>query len=554
MMYRGRYVITYNGEIYNYRELRGELESAGHEFVTGTDTEVILAAYAQWGTDCLARFNGMWAFSLLDQRERTIFLARDRFGVKPLHYFWRHGVFVFASEIKALLLHPVVPRVPNETYLKSFVAHGPSEDCAETAFSGIRRLEGATFVYAGIDELLKRTPDARRYWTLTPDISDETFSTERSRTLANRYFELLEDAVDIRLRADVKVGSALSGGLDSSSIVMLVNNGLRRRGAPEQQATFSCVYRTPGMENCDESSYIERLAATLGVNSHTIEPREADIVEQHRRMIYFLDTPPESSLMSSWHTFMRVAMTSVRVTLDGQGADEQLAGYLPYLINHLAWCRNPIREARALNGFSGVSGFRAIGLAAAALRRFGAPTLMPRLLDRMGKQVFDGSRLNEALVFDSLHRLPNLLHYADRTSMAFSIESRMPFLDYRLAEFMAALPATYKVHDGFTKYLARLAMQGRLPEEIVWRRDKMGWPIPEQQWFRGRLAPWVVEEIGRSRMLRDLLGAMDARAIVESTTPIKKVVRLLNLAVWMRGYFEEKWTMRDFESSNSRVH
>lgn len=545
MSYCDRYVITYNGEVYNYRELRVELAGRGHVFVTGTDTEVVLAAYAEWGTECLWRFNGMWAFAILDRQERTLFVARDRFGVKPLHYFWRSGFFAFTSEIKALLVHPAVPRDPDAAYLRRYLADGPAEDLQVTAFSGIRRLGGASFFCEPLDGLIRQPPRERVYWTLEPNLARETFDPAVSRRLASEYTDLLRGAVEIRLRADVKVGSALSGGLDSSSIVTFVNDGLRRRGAAELQETFSCVYRTPGTEDCDESRYIEKLAATLGVSSNTIEPREAEVAEQHRRMIYFLDTPPESSLMSSWHTFRRVSTTPVKVTLDGQGADEQLAGYLPYVINHLAWCANPFEEARALGKVEGGAGFRALGVAASALRRIGLPGILPWTLRRLGKQVFDGSPLNATLAHASIHGLTNLIHYADRTSMAFSIESRMPFLDVRLAEFLASVPAVYKMHDGYTKYLARVAMDGVLPSDIVWRRDKMGWPIPEQHWFRGGLAGWVAGEINRSRLLPEFAGRIDGARLLASGAPIRRVVRLLNLAVWLRGYFEEKWTLDD---------
>jgi asparagine synthase (glutamine-hydrolysing) len=551
MIYRDRYVITYNGEIYNYRELRAELSGLGHDFHTGTDTEVIMAAYDQWGTDCLARFNGMWAFAILDRAERTLFVARDRFGVKPLHFHWRRGLFAFSSEIKALLVHPSVPRQPDLAYVRNYLAHGPSEDLPETAFAGVSRLANASYIREHVDDLLARRPREHRYWTMTPNTSTEKFEPSLGARLAERYAELLQDAVALRLRADVKVGSALSGGLDSSSIVTFVNDSLRRQGAEEQQETFSCVYRTEGTQDCDESAYIEKLAATLGVKSNLIEPREADIAEQHRRMIYFLDTPPESSLMSSWHTFRRVSMTPVKVTLDGQGADEQLGGYLPHIISYLAWCQDPLREAAALRRFDGAAGFCGLGLAASALRRSGFPQLLPATLRHFKKQVFDGTALNVALAHESLHRLTNLIHYADRTSMAFSIESRMPFLDFRLAEFLASVPAAYKVHAGYTKHLAREAMTGRLPAEIVWRKDKMGWPIPEQHWFRGNLACWVEGEIDGSEFVREFRGKQPARDLLASRAAIKHVVRLLNLAVWHRGFFEQKWTLRDLGLSRN---
>ncbi len=542
MHYRDRYVITYNGEIYNYRELRAALTQLGHDFQSQSDTEVVLAAYAQWGADCLSRFNGMFAFALHDRATGRIFLARDRFGVKPLHYARVGQQFVFASEIKALLTHPLARREPDLDYLRRYLVLGPREYGGAGAWRGIERLENASFIHCTLDELLRGAFVQRTWWTLSPVDSGEPYDAARGADYAEQYRDLLTSAVRLRLRSDVRVGSALSGGLDSSSIVYLVNQELRAVGAAGKQETFSCVYRTPGTEDCDESRHIDGVSRALGVSSNRIEPRVDDIPAAHRAMIWHLDTPPESTLMSSWHTFLRVAQTPVVVTLDGQGADEQLAGYPRYIVPFLAHGRESLREGRALRRMPGSGQFVALGLASRASRAVGAGWLTPWLLRRARKQIYDGSPLNRSLAQDALGGLQNLIHYADRTSMAFSIESRMPFLDFRVAEFLAGLPAAFKIHDGWTKHLARVAFDKRVPDEIVWRRDKMGWPIPESFWFRGALREWYVREIESSAFLREIGASIDVSSALDGGVSINKTTRLLNLATWHRVHIERTWS------------
>jgi asparagine synthase (glutamine-hydrolysing) len=541
MHYAGRYVVTYNGEIYNYRELRQELEEAGYRFESQTDTEVIMAAYDRWGTQCLQRFNGMWAFALLDRREQRMFIARDRFGVKPLYFARIAGAFVFASEVKALLRHPDVRREPDLDYCRRYLVYGPREYDGPTAWRGIERLENGHFVEASLEALATGRVEPRRFWTLQPADDPERHDPRRAAAHAEQYHDLLTSAVRLRLRSDVKVGSALSGGLDSSSIVWLINRELQAAGAGEMQEAFSCVYRTPGTEYCDESVHINRVAGALGVNSNQIEPVAADVPAAHRAMIYYLDNPPESTLMSSWHTFLRVSRTEVVVTLDGQGADEQLAGYPRYIVPFLAHSRAALSEGRALLRMPGTAPFVRLGVASRIARGAGMGWLTPMVLRWARKQIFDGSTLNVSLAQDSLGGLQNLIHYADRTSMAFSIESRMPFLDFRLAEFLTKLPASYKIHDGWTKHVARLAFDGRLPGDVVWRRDKMGWPIPEAFWFGGELRSWYRREIESSPFLRELGLAPDVERSLAQGVPINRLTRLLNLATWHRVHVERQW-------------
>ena len=491
-MRRGRLWVVFNGEIYNHLELRAELEALGHRFVSHSDTEVLLAVFEQWGTDGFVRCNGMWALVIFDEAQRRLVVARDRFGVKPL-YVWRdaEGALLMASEIKALLLHPLVRAAPDLAGCTEFLRRGPQAWRAATEFEGITRFPAAHWAELSLDDPRRFEPHPFWRWPeAAPDAESQAFDAATAARLQQRYAELLDDAVRLRMRADVRLGTALSGGLDSSSIALLVNAELRRRGANEKQEVFSSVYSDPTLRGVDERAFIERVATQLDVRSNRIEPRAADVPVAHERMVWALDTPPANTLMSSWHTFRLVAQRGVVVTLDGQGADEQLAGYARYSRNLLV--HQPVgaalRDARALvAGMQGLGTHVAIGLAGQALRQLAGAGALRTLVRRLGMGSDPSLTLAQALQADFLGNLHNLLLYADKTAMAWSVESRMPFMDWRLVEFLCGVAPAYKIHAGWTKWLGRAALADRLPSEVVWRRDKMGWPIPEVQWFGGPL-------------------------------------------------------------------
>lgn len=537
MVLNERYAITYNGEVYNHSELRAELEALGYSFSSHSDTEVILAAYDAWGADCLRRFNGMWAFAILDSLAGRIFISRDRFGIKPFHYYQRDGKFIFASEIKTIVAHPDVITAPDVDYCRDYLENGANVEGERTAFENILRFPPASFVECSLDDLLGKPIVSQRFWDIQPNISNEPFDEAKAEKLTAEYYALLEDAVRLRLRADVKVGSALSGGLDSSSIVYLVNQLLREQGCEDQQETFSCVYKTPGTESCDESEYVDRLAVAFSVRSNQIEPHAKDIPAEHDKMIYAMDNPPDSTCMSGWHTFMRVANSDVTVTLDGQGADEQLAGYLGYLF--FWFVQMPVRQAMAelpkVLSIPGAASFALPGLAVNVFSRLFGQYFTRQTLNRLGYYRDPFVPLNEILLRDTQSHLLTLIHYSDRVSMAFSIESRMPFMDYRLVEYLASVPVAYKLHGGWTKYLARRAFDGKLPEEIVWRKDKMGWPIPESFWFGGPLKEWLSGHL-RSNWFNQWIGTPESTEI-SGSADLPRKIRLLNLNVWYSRFF-----------------
>lgn len=500
----GELWITFNGEIYNYVELRAELAAAGHAFHTGTDTEVILAAWRAWGEDSLARFNGMFAFVLLDRRARRFFAARDRFGEKPL-YLWATptGGLALASEIKQFATHPQWQARLNGQRAYEFLNWGVSDHTAETLFAGVRQLRGGECLSASLDTPAAATP--RRWYTVQPAPFAGTFAEA-----AAQFRALLDDAVRLRLRADVPVGSCLSGGLDSSSLVCTMRTQLGDRAAA-QQNTFSAGSDVP---RYDERAFIAPVVATTGTASYTTIPSADGLLQELEPVAWHQDEPfGSTSVYAQWCVCRLARERGVIVMLDGQGADEVLGGYHGYFGPHLAgllrrgrWSefRREAAAARALHGHSRGLQAQLVAnelLPAAVsdlLRRLGGRTVRaPAHLDLARLGARPAAPLTAALDFRAPIRslglaqltalnLPMLLHYEDRNAMAHGVEARLPFLDHRLVEFGLGLPEEFKLAGGWTKRVLREAMRDRLPETVRLRRDKLGFATAEEVWLRER--------------------------------------------------------------------
>ncbi len=320
----GRLWIVFNGEIYNYRALRAELESAGHSFRSGSDTEVILAAYAEWGQGCLQRLNGMFAFAIWDARRRELLIARDRFGIKPLYYIWNGRTLAFASEIKALAGRDATPFAPDDRQVYRFLVSGllPNPQSGETFFGGVRSLPPARWLRLSNGKLAEG-----QYWRL--DIHQT--AEQSAADAAEEYGALFADAVRLQLQSDVPVGTCLSGGLDSSSIVCTINRLMAAGGAPtnqlgEHQKTFSAVYTTEGRYN--ERAYVEQLVAATSAEKNLTFPSAERLWADAERLVWHQDEPFQStSIFAQWCVMSAVRERGVTVLLDGQGADETLAGY-----------------------------------------------------------------------------------------------------------------------------------------------------------------------------------------------------------------------------------
>ena len=562
--------IVYNGEIYNYVELREELNQLGHRFESQSDTEVMLAAYRQWGTECLAHFNGMFAFVLFDRDRGKLFAARDRFGVKPL-YYWAapDGSLAFASEIKQFTVLPGWSPHLNGQRAYDFLNWGIADHTAETLFAGIFQLRNGEALELALDA---RTPSP----LVAPGGRASTYSWYRLRPAhfngdyagaVQSVREMLTDSVRLRLRADVAVGSCLSGGIDSSSIVCIMNSLLREQDAHALQETFSAC---ADVKQFDERPFIDEVVRDTAVQAHHVYPPLEELFETLDLITWHQDEPfGSTSIYAQWHVFRLAAANHVKVVLDGQGADEQLAGYHNYfgtwfaqLFRDMRWI-TLAREIRATHRMHGYSAVWAIKQAAnnllpeslrQPLRRWGGkPSDRTQLLNlpALGARALDpfvsAGASHPKSVRDQSHAqlvattLQMLLHCEDRDSMAHSVEARVPFLDFRLVEYILGLPDDYRIAGGVTKRVLRDAMRGILPERVRMRMDKLGFVTPEEIWmrerspdkFRGALEAAIAASQGIIEpRAKDVLEQM-----IEGRLPFNfQIWRLISFGAWMRVF------------------
>ncbi|MCZ2443334.1 MAG: asparagine synthase (glutamine-hydrolyzing) [Flavobacteriales bacterium] len=521
MVFQNRLAVVFNGEIYNHIEIRQELEARGRRFVSQSDTEVILQAYDEWGVACLAKFNGMFAFVLYDIAKDDVFAARDRFGVKPLYYYRSGETIAFASEIKQFTVLPGFTAQLNRRRGYDFLVYGMHEHTEETFFEDVHLIGPGSYYYGSRAELLRPGKQlAIQKWYIFP--VDKKFRGSFADA-AHEFHALLKDSIRLRLRADVPVGSCLSGGLDSSSIVCVMNELLREQGAHSLQKTFSACAKEKAF---DEREFIDAVVKHTGVQGHYVYPQLTDLFKISDQLLWHQDQPYGStSIFAQWNVFQLAHKHNVKVMLDGQGADEQLGGYAAFfmpwlssLVRSFRWLKL-VKEAHALNRIHGVnigrlSWFAANTLLPMPVRRYlkkklRGVTMAPDWLNmqRMGFEPYDLHRELGVTTSYSIRELSHtmltgsnlqmLLHYEDRDSMAHSVESRVPFLDYRLVEHVYSLPDSYKIHNGQTKYVLREGLKDVLPREIYNRNSKLGFATPEEVWVRND-AP----DVFRKRMKR----------------------------------------------------
>ncbi|MGH7228954.1 MAG: asparagine synthase (glutamine-hydrolyzing) [Nitrospiraceae bacterium] len=553
----GRCWVTYNGELYNYVELRDELRAKGHRFRSNSDTEVLLAAYREWGDACLTRFNGMFAFALWDGVQHRLFCARDRLGEKPFYYRWNGERFVFASEIKGLL--PACGRpTPNQRAVFAYLDAAALDDSNDTFFAGILQLPPAHCL-----TVQNARVTLARYWDL-PTAGTEV--SQSPREAAESFRQLIYDAIRIQLRSDVPLGTCLSGGLDSSSIVCVATDLISKgKAAPLQ--TFSSCFEDPAY---DERGFIKTILARTGAEPHYTFPDPKELAATVEQLVWQQDEPfGSSSIFAQWNVMRLAAQQGMKVLLDGQGADELLAGYHrffgAFFADLLAEGRGLtlLRELRAYQGLHGlISRYAVADLGRALLPSSLVSTVRSHMTGsanwlgaefrrQWGFQMPERSAGPSSYVQGLQHTLLTgkglraLLHYEDRNSMAFGVETRLPFLDYRVVEYLYRLDTRHKIHQAWTKAVLREAMEGILPEEVRWRVDKMGFVTPEDQWLRTSLRDLVRDTLSDTRTrMRGYLNVKRAQRAFEShvagrTNIGNTIWRWLNVELWCRRFVDQ---------------
>jgi asparagine synthase (glutamine-hydrolysing) len=535
--------ITFNGEIYNYLELGQELSRLGHRFRTRTDTEVIVRAYREWGPACLQRFNGMWAFAIWDQQRQLLFCSRDRFGVKPFYYRLAGPRLLFASEIKQILRVSGTSRTANPRAVFAFLEWGLINHSQETFFDGIVQLPPGHFLL--FDPAHPGSPEVRRYWTL---------STEQRRDIdeqsAIREFrELFRNAVTLRLRSDVPVGVALSGGLDSSSVLCQA-----REIAPATRfQTFSACFED---HELDEREYIFAAVSAVEGLARLTFPEPHPFWKAARTLLYHQDEPIGSTAaFPQWCVMAEARAAKVPVILGGQGGDEALCGYNKYYVFYLSellrGC-NPLFVRELVLWLSRCAPARwnrsAFGryLPSRARSSFSpAKRIGTRELREAGQNershLGPGASIADRQERDlSYSSIPALLQHEDRSSMAHSIESRLPFLDYRLVQFALSLPPSFKLRGGWTKWVLRQALAGSLPDKIRLRKTKLGFNTPEKPWMKiglenGHRNLWETPRLRMNRFIDPALFSAECRRFLASRPAeldAASLFRALSLELW----------------------
>jgi asparagine synthase (glutamine-hydrolysing) len=518
MQYLKRYCIIHNGELYNYIEIREELLKKGYQFHSQSDTEVIIAAYDAWGTGCLQKFDGMFAFAIWDEKEKKLFAARDRFGEKPFLFFYDEEQLLFASEMKSLWSMGVNKEV-NQAMLYNFLTIGytsnPS-DPQETFYQNIHKLPAASFLtYSFAENQLQ----IEKYWQVYPEV--KTISQEDA---IEKFQHLFSQSIKRRLRSDVGIGTSLSGGLDSSTVVAFCDQQLSNHYSHK---CFTASFK--GFEN-DELPYAEKIAKQFGLEHHVIEFNENEVVDLMNKVMHHQEEPIGSaSILAQYKVFHSARQNGVTVLLDGQGADEVLAGYHKYYKWYWQelYRNKKLQKSKELNAANEIGVKEPFGLKnkiTALYPEFAAGILQTRKskkafhhpdLDRefafSNKQNFyyatpTDFSLNGALYYNTfVNGLEELLRFADRNSMAHAVETRLPFLDHALVEFLFSLPPDLKIHNGWTKWLLRKSVENILPKEIVWRKDKVGFEPPQKKWMEDETVQSNIMEAKKNLVQQHIL-------------------------------------------------
>jgi asparagine synthase (glutamine-hydrolysing) len=564
--------VVFNGEIYNFRELRSELSAKGHIFTTKTDTEVLLASYIEWEEDCLEHLEGMYAFAIWDSSKRQLFCARDRLGIKPFYYATTKDYFIFASEIKSLLAFPQLEATADQEAVLGFLIHANCDYGSRTMLKHVKALPLAHSLKLSVDS---RGLSIQKYWQPEPQPQNGASDNDRIRLLKGTLLQTIRR----HLNSDVPAGSCLSGGLDSSTVVSLI--GKVKDEHPEEVSaigntlhTFTACWKYPQL---DERQYAVPVADSIGASPHLVFPSADDFWSNFQLMAWHQDMPFGSlSYYAQWCVMRAAKEAGVKVLLDGQGGDEVFGGYAKFRYAYLASLFRSGQFARMLYELTATlrqadryvldlrNGYRYLPKKIRSLLK--VDSLLKRALKADWNTVIasnctpatrwwrnasvqqasdDPWTMMQRIQLDdiSLDTLPGLLRMEDRSSMAFSLEARVPLLDHKLVEVGLTLPDHLKVNRGWSKFAIRESMRGLLPEAVRLRKTKLGFASPDRIWLAGDLREHVTDLIESELRCRDYINIHALRRWYKSEQSTKAnadsylgLFRVLSLEMWMRAF------------------
>ena len=533
MHYLKRYSIVYNGEIYNYKELKADLQKAGYRFTTQSDTEIILATYDFYKDECVRYFDGMFAFAIWDDQLKELFCARDIFGEKPFYYFLENNVFVFASEMKALWAAGVT-KSADEKMMVNYLALGQVQHAGNKSQTFYKHIFSLPPAHTGVLSLDTMHFTLSRY----RDINKQNCIEISEKEAVEKFEYLLENSVKLRLRSDVAIGSSLSGGIDSSTIAYFIqqNSDTKKRNFK----TFSAVF--PGF-NKDETIFINELCNNFTLNNFTVIPNSDGLLKDFEKLCYHQEEPfSSSSIYAQYKVYEMAAANNIKVLLDGQGADETLSGYTKYLHWYLQELSAKgkyieVKKQRLLlqkANFNLKWNFKNILAAylpshtSLALEKreynkiINSQFINRQLLQKIKGREWQGinkptvTKLNDILYNNTMqHGLEELLRYADRNSMAHGIEIRLPFLNFELVKFIFSLPSSFKIKDGSTKYILRKTMSGKIPDKILWNTNKIGFETPQKSWMENKQMQEMIFSCKEKLVKENILNASVLKSKVE---------------------------------------
>lgn len=542
-------VITYNGEIYNFQEIKNVLTKKGYKFNSNSDTEMILYSYQEWGSKCVEKFNGMWAFAIYDKQKSILFLSRDRFGVKPLYYYFNENKFIFSSEIKGILKHEI-PIIPNEALIFDFLHYNLLDHTAETFFSGIKKLNpGTNLIY----DCNRKEIKIENYYNLKKRIKQNKDVTKEE--IRTKFIE----SVKIRLNSDVPVGSCLSGGIDSSAIVCVMN-----KISDKKINLFSLVF--PG-KSIDETEYQQKVVENTDSIWHKTTFDDGDILKDLNDFIYTQEEPVLSlSPYGQYRVMKLVKNNGIKVVLDGQGADEILAGYhgffayyfselffklkwFTFIKEILSYYKNYQTIGPLMNFFALIVPKSCTKYYLRKRNSFISHDFSGKFKKRNIKDIIWEADDLKTMLFlsETYSSLPQLLRYEDKNSMRWGVESRVPFCDYELVEQILKLPSNRKIKTGTTKIIFRDAMKDLLPNKIQKRIDKIGFETPDADLLRTNDGQKFVYNLINSNKFRkrpywntSKISEMLEKHLNKSKDYSEDIWKIIILELWHRRWVDVK--------------